>query len=101
VNVEVVLTKAAKTDVLEAAKWYQEQSALAVERFLNEVAAAMRRLSIQPMAQPIVDAPTGARRILVRRFPYRLLYLLDEGRAIVLAVVHSRRDESFWRERLK
>jgi hypothetical protein len=40
----------------------------------------MRRLSIQPMAQPIVDAPTGARRILVRRFPYRLLYLLDKGR---------------------
>lgn len=66
-SLKVVLTRAAKTDVLEAAQWYQERSPLAAERFLDEVAAAMQRVGVQPTAQPIVDASTGARRVLVRR----------------------------------
>ena len=61
----------------------------------------MQRVHVQPTAQPVVEAATGVRRVLVRRFPYRMLYLVEDSRAVVLALVHVRRDESAWRERLK
>ncbi len=72
-SLEVVLTKAAKADVAQAAQWYHERSVVAAERFLIEIGVAMERMSAQPTAQPVVDEATGARRIFVRRFPYRVL----------------------------
>jgi plasmid stabilization system protein ParE len=67
VSLEVVLTRPAKEDIVQAAKWYRERSTLATERFLIEIDSAMQRVSVQPTAQPVVDPATAARRVLVRR----------------------------------
>jgi plasmid stabilization system protein ParE len=99
VNLDVVLTRAAKADIAEATTWYRERSATAAERFLAEIASTMRRLAMQPTAQPTVDTVTHTRRVLVRRFPYRVFYVIEDSRAVVLAVIHFRRDDSVWRER--
>ena len=40
------------------------------------------------------------RRQLIRRFPYGILYFLDAGRIIVVAVFHTRRDPQQWKERV-
>lgn len=101
VSFEVVLTRAAKADVAQAARWYHERSVQAAARFLTEIGAAIQRVSVQPTAQPVVDAATGARRVLVCRFPYRMLYVVKDSRAVILAVLHIRRDEAVWRERLQ
>lgn len=98
---KVILTPEAKTDLAQAAAWYRERSLLAAEQFLLAVGAAFARIEAQPMAQVVVDAETGARRALLRKFPQRVLYLIDGGRLIVFAVVHHRRDDPVWRERLE
>ncbi|MCF7689176.1 MAG: type II toxin-antitoxin system RelE/ParE family toxin [Cephaloticoccus sp.] len=98
---KVVLTPEAKGDVAEAAAWYRERSIRAAEDFLIAVGVALERIETHPTSQVIVDPATGARRALLRKFPHRVLYLIDSSRIVVFAVIHHRRDDPAWRERLK
>jgi hypothetical protein len=41
------------------------------------------------------------RRCLLRRFPYGLIYALDQDDILILAVAHTRREPGYWRDRLK
>ena len=97
---KVFLTPEAKADIRLAATWYRERSALAADDFLAAVAAAFRRIEEQPTAQVVVDKETKARRALLRKFPHRVLYLVDGDKAVVFAVAHVRRGDPAWRERL-
>jgi toxin ParE1/3/4 len=100
-TVKVILTPEAKADVAQAVAWYRERSIRAAELFLLAVSAAFARIEAQPTAQVVVDADTGARRALLRKFPHRVLYLIDGGQLVVFAVMHHRRDDPAWRERLE
>lgn len=97
----VLLTPEAKADVAEAAAWYRTRSNQAAEQFLLAVGVTFARIEAQPTSQVVVDAETGARRALLRKFPHRLLYLIDGGQLVVFAVMHHRRDDPAWRERLE
>tara|TARA_R110002094_G_scaffold173281_1_gene154632 strand:+ start:215 stop:565 length:351 start_codon:yes stop_codon:yes gene_type:complete len=97
----VNLTLEAKSDITEVVKWYRERSVRVAGDFLNALTAAFDRIEAQPTAQVIVDAATGARRALLRKFPHRVLYLIDEDRIVVFAVMHHRRNDPAWRERIK
>jgi plasmid stabilization system protein ParE len=97
----VVLTPEAKADITQVAAWYAQGSVRAANDFLVAVGHAFSRIEAQPTAQVVVDAATGARRALLRKFPQRVLYLVDGQKLVVFAVVHHRRDSSAWRERLE
>ena len=97
----VLLTPEAKADVAEAAAWYRTRSNQAAEQFLLAVGVTFARIEAQPTSQVVVDAETGARRALLHKFPHRLLYLIDGGQLVVFAVMHHRRDDPAWRERLE
>ena len=98
---KVILTREAVTDVAEAAAWYRGRSVRAAEDFLLAVNVAFARIAAQPTAQVVVDAETGARRALLRKFPHRVLYLVDGEKLVVFAVMHHRRDDPAWRGRLE
>jgi len=40
------------------------------------------------------------RRILVRRFPYRIFYVLRDDALVVFAVIHGKRKEATWIDRV-
>lgn len=90
VRAEVVLTPEARADVVEAASWYRNRS----------VRAALTRIEAHPTANIIVEAKSGARRALLRKFPRRVLYLVEGERIVVFAVMSHHRDDPTWRERL-
>lgn len=98
---KVILTPEAKADIAQAAAWYRERSLLAAEQFLLAVGVAFAWVEAQPTSQVVVDAETGTRRALLRKFPHRVLYLIDGGQPVVFAVMHHRRDDPAWRERLE
>jgi plasmid stabilization system protein ParE len=101
VTAGVILTPEARADVAEAAAWYRERSVRAAEEFLLAVGVALARIEAQPTAQVVVDPDSGTRRAFVRKFPHRILYLIDHGRVVVFAVMHHRRDDPAWRKRLE
>jgi hypothetical protein len=61
------------------------------------VAAALDLVGRYPEGQPILYRT--ARRALVPRFPYALLYYLDADNAVVFGCFHTARDPKAWRER--
>ena len=97
----VILTSEARADVAQIAAWYRERSIRAGEEFLFAMEVALARVESHPTAQVVIDASTGARRALLRKFPHRVLYLIDGGQVVVFAVMHHRRDDPAWRERLE
>lgn len=58
------------------------------------------RIEVQPTANMVVDRTSGTRRALLRKFPQRILYLIEGESVVVFAIVHYRRDDIAWRERL-
>ena len=97
---KLILTPEARADVAEAAAWYRERSIRAAEDFLLAVGAALARIEALPTAQAVIDVDTGARRALLRKFPHRVLYLIDREQLVVFAIMHHRRDDSAWHKRL-
>jgi plasmid stabilization system protein ParE len=66
------------------------------EAFIDRVEAATSRA----VRAPMTGAPLGSlRRVFVKRFPYFVLYAVEESRILVLAVAHFRQRPGFWRRR--
>lgn len=94
----VIIRAEAEAELTEAYQWYDRQRlGLGVE-FLSSVEAALEAIRERPQSFPIVHKPL--RRALVKRFPYSLLYIVEEDAISVLAVFHGRRDSREWRRRV-
>lgn len=97
----LLLTVEARADVAETALWYRTRSLRASDDFLLALGVAFTRLETHPTSNVVVDEATGTRRALLRKFPQRVLYLIDGGKIVVFAVTHHGRDDSAWRDRLR
>ena len=89
----------ASQEAENAAAWYVERSTRAAERFVEEMVAAAAAIGEAPERWPQFDGE--ARRVLLRRYPYVMIYRVLSDRIQVLAVAHGRRRPGYWRERLK
>ena len=94
---KVRLTPEAEAEIADARRWYQQRSGQVADRFVLAVAAALDLLGRYPEGQPILYRT--ARRALVPRFPYVLLYYLDADDAVVFGCFRTARDPNAWQER--
>jgi len=88
----------ASEEIEEAAKWYGRRSPAAEAAFLGEVDHALAA---------IIDAPRrwtsfvdGTHRYVLRKFPYSVIYFVDEVVIVIVAVAHDKRRPGYWRDRL-
>jgi plasmid stabilization system protein ParE len=89
----------AEADLDDARRWYETQErGLGVE-FLRSVRACLDQIERLPRVWPVVRR--DARQALVRRFPYRVIYVIREPWIDVLAVYHVRRDPRGWQQRTR
>jgi plasmid stabilization system protein ParE len=99
----VVYDREAEDDVVDAAAWYDEQSAGLGEAFLAAIhrcAEALPRRATH-RRHPI-HGHRGVMVAMVHRFPYRLFYLVDDGSTLVVfAVAHDGRHPDYWVHRLR
>jgi plasmid stabilization system protein ParE len=94
-NVRVL--PAAAEDAREAWTSYHDRNPEAADAFLEEYARALERIEHAPLR-----APThlhGTRRMLMRRFPYSVIYRAKDGRIDIIAVAHQRRRIDYWWQR--
>jgi toxin ParE1/3/4 len=90
----VVVLRAAQADLRRAARFYEQEAPGLGAEFLSQVELAFSRLA----EHPEIGAPlsTGARKFLVRRFPFLLIYRAESDRVLILAVAHQRRHPASW-----
>ena len=92
-----VFRKAARLEYDEAVIWYESNRAGLGIEFIAEIENALHEACETPMRFSTVIQ--DVRRIRVRRFPYFIFFRVRADQLIVLAVFHSRRQPSIWRER--
>jgi toxin ParE1/3/4 len=68
---------------------------------LTDLEAAVERALENPLAYLLLRKHPHIRRVLTRRFPYRIFYIVKSDTLVVFAILHAARDERFWRDRLK
>lgn len=87
----------AKIELDDAFDWYEmEQSGLG-RRFLAEIQVALKRITAFPDSCSSISP--SLRRCLVRKFPYMLVYGLEEDTVVVVAVAHMHRRPNYWKGR--
>jgi toxin ParE1/3/4 len=86
----VVIRPRAESDLCEARDWYENQRAGLGEQFVTQTTATIDLLARDPQLHP--EYYRGFRRVLMRRFPYKIFYRLEGNRIIVFRVLHSRRN---------
>lgn len=79
----------AEADVRAAFRWYEHQREGLGAEFLDELAKAEDKVRATPLAFRILRR--DARRLLLRRFPYQLIYRVTDDVVVVLACFHGRR----------
>lgn len=80
-------------------RWYANRSRRAAQRFVDELHAAVETIEAAPNRWPEFDGE--ARRVLLHRFPYLVIYRVTKQRIEVLAVAHGHRRPGYWRERME
>jgi plasmid stabilization system protein ParE len=94
----LIIRPAAEDDLAEARAWYDNQREGLGDELLECVEEALDRIRRMPEAPAVLFE--GVRRVLVRRFPYGVFYLVGDDEISVLAVYHSRRDPRGWQSRV-
>lgn len=92
---KVVLTAVANDEVRQATAWYAERSELAATRFVADYRDTRARAVEHPTQWPELEP--GIRRVLFKHFPFAVIYLTDELRITIIAVMHQRRRPGYWR----
>ena len=100
----LIVLDEAEEELIEAERWYEKQLPGLGREFRTAIDEGMERLLKAPLAaSPIVNVPVsiGARRILVKRFPYSIVFIEHVEDLWVVAFAHHRRRPGYWRERME
>ena len=87
-----------ESELVAAFRYYEEQVPGLGTEFLYEYDAAINRCALHPSAWSKIGPNT--RRILLRRFPYGILYVLHEDEIIVTALMALKSDPERWCDRI-
>jgi plasmid stabilization system protein ParE len=87
----------ASEELDQAVDWFESQvSGLGVE-FLDEIDRAIRRIAAWPFS--CEEILPNIRRCLISRFPYGVIYRIDEKTVVILAIAHLHRKPRYWIKR--
>jgi toxin ParE1/3/4 len=100
----IIVLDEAEDELIAAQRWYENQRAGLGQEFRKAIDEAMDRLAEAPLtASPIFNPltqPIETRRMLVKRFPYSIIFVEYQEDLWVIAFAHNRRRPGYWRERL-
>ncbi len=89
-------------EVREAVLEYNDCRSGLGDEFLAEYAAALPEIERAPLSFGRLETmpkATTVRRCLLKRFPYLIVFEVDEHEIVVLAVAHAHRRPNYWKRR--
>lgn len=98
-RINVLLHPAATDEYIASYIWYNERGHHLAAAFGHEIERAIRLIVEAPKRWPIYMGKY--RRVLVRRFPFSLIYTIKERDIFILAVAHGHRRPGYWKNREK
>lgn len=87
----------ASEDYDAAYAWYFTHGIGIANDFEREIDRGLRLIADYPLRWPKFDAER--RRLVLRKFPYSIVYEIIKEKIVVLAIAHGKRRPYYWRER--
>lgn len=88
----------ARLEFTEATLYYIEKSVSLGAAFYSEVEDAIEKIVAHPQLYRTIDE--DVRRCLTKRFPYAVLYTIEDNYILLLAIMHCSRKPSYWKQRI-
>ena len=93
--VELLPTALAEAEAATA--WYAERDPKIAVAFAVEIEQALERILVAPERWPA--HLHGTRRVLLKRFPFQIVYRDQLERILVVAVAHTKQRPGYWGKR--
>jgi len=90
----VLFTRMAKQELEDAVRCYELEYSGLGRRFKEEVKKSILRIVDYPQAWSI--ARGDVRKCLLHKFPYKLMYSLEEDVIPIITVAHQHRKPDYW-----
>lgn len=81
-----------------ATEYYEQQQTGLGERFASAFEASVAHVAAAPESWRVIE--DDIRRCLTAVFPYAVLYSIEPGYILIVAVMHCRREPGYWRSRI-
>jgi len=94
---DLTLHPASEAEAREAWLRYRASDPAVAIRFMAALDRAIEQVADHP--ERWSSYLHGTRRILLRRFPYAVVYRVEAQRVLVVAIAHQRRRPGYWRRR--
>ena len=92
---EVIYASGVLEEVSESADYYEEEVEGLGKTFLDKVQSAVEEIKSNPLMYRIIQG--DYRRHLLTRFPFAVIYRIENHKIYVLAVMHLKRSPYYWR----
>ena len=96
---EIIVRPETEKDLPEIFLWYEDKRTGLGFDFLLQVDAGFRYVARNPMVHAIIYKTV--RIHIIKRFPYKIIYLVKDQKVIVLAVLHASRSTTLLKRRVK
>ncbi len=93
----VIIRAIAETDIVEAARWYEQRDQGLGTEFIRAIDACIAAIQRNARQYPVVYE--NIRRVLLRKFPFGIFFLIENENIIILACLHSKRHPSVFKAR--
>jgi plasmid stabilization system protein ParE len=94
----LVFRPEALSELLEAQAWYELRSPGLGYEFARSVDAGASRMLRTPLTYARIDG--DFRQLILRRFPYSLIYRPTDTEVVVVSCFHHRRKPDAWRKNI-
>src|SRR5215204_3749182 len=98
-NRRLIVRPEAEADITDAAVWYDSRDLGLGLELISEVHSAIARTLRNPESFTRVRRNPTVRRVLTRRFPYRIFFIVRPDALVVFAVLHAARHERIRNQR--
>jgi plasmid stabilization system protein ParE len=94
---EIFVQREAQLEVQEIFDYYEQKSEGLGFEFMRSLDAALQSVRRSPLSYQTIYKES--RRVLLRKFPYALFYVVEETRIVVIACFNQKRDPIDWLRR--
>lgn len=92
------LISEARDELVAGVDFYDSEYSGLGQDFAVEVRRLCRLIAESPTAG--IELRPGVRRRILRRFPYSILYTLENNKVLIIAVAHQTRRPGYWHYRV-
>ena len=98
-NQRLIVRPEAEADITNGAMWYESREPGLGLELISEVHLAIARALKNPESFTRVRRNPTVRRVLTRRFPYRIFFIVRPDALVVFGVLHAARHDRVWKHR--